>query len=200
MAKLQHILCVDASHFKYRTNGFATYNLTNNDIIIAQREQLETNDQYRQVLPINIFLTSDKSMIWAYQRTEHGQEDRLHGKIAVAVGGHWDLNDVVANNSIIDVDASLSKAIERELSEEVTINGTILESNTCNRVICADETDVDRKHVAILRINVVSEKTTIIPNEPDLLSLGFIDITTLTNNFKNETWTNKIIEILKDQS
>ncbi len=190
----QHIICVKASLFGQRENGFSDYEIQGGDIIIAQREMLENDANFRQVQPECVFVNNGK--VWAYQRTEAGGEESLHGKIAVAVGGHWDLEDVVSNDSVIDLPASFEKAMSREIEEEVTLTSNIVKIEKLEKLICADDTFVDRHHVAVVHICELDGEG-ISANEEQLKELGFIDPQELLDgDYNNEVWTRMICEIL----
>lgn len=193
----QHIICVKSALFEQRENGFSDYKIQRGDIIIAQREMLEEDDSYRQILPVCVFVYEGK--VWAYQRTEAGGENRLHNKIAVAVGGHWDLEDLVSNNSVIDLPASFEKAMNREIGEEISLTSNIVNKRKLEKVICADDTFVDRHHVAVIHICELDGEG-ISANEDQLKELGFIDPQELLDgDYNNEVWTRMICEILVNE-
>lgn len=190
----QHIVAVKSDLFKERVNGFSNYKITGNDLIIAQRASLEKDDCFRQVLPMQLFYCKGK--VWAYRRAASGGESRLHGKVAVFVGGHWDLADIIHNNSVIDFSGSLSDSLMRELKEEVVISSNIVQSRFLDQVIVADDTDVDRKHVAMVWLNEL-DGFGLESNEAELDSLGFIDPKELLNgDYELETWARMACEIL----
>ena len=193
----QPIVCVKSALFDKRKNGFSDYEIQGGDIIIAQRELLEKDDTYRQVLPECVFVHNGK--VWAYERTEAGGEANLHGKTAVAVGGHWDLEDLVSNNSVIDLAASFEKAMNREIEEEVSLTSNIIKKRKLEKVICADDTFVDRHHVAVIYICELDGEG-ISANEDQLKELGFIDPQELLDgDYNNEVWTRMICEILVNE-
>ncbi len=190
----QHIIGVKSSLFDHRENGFSDYEIQGGDIIIAQREMLENDANFRQILPVCVFVNNGK--VWAYQRTEASGEKNLHGKIAVAVGGHWDLEDIVSNDSVIDLPASFEKAMSREIEEEVTLTSNIAKIEKLEKFICADDTFVDRHHVAVIHICELDGEG-ISANEEQLKELGFIAPQELLDgDYNNEVWTRMICEIL----
>ena len=185
---LPHILCVDSSLFEDRKDGFSSYKIKPEDIIIARRNELEKNLNYRQLLPNAIFINNGK--MWAYERTEKGGEPTLHKQVSVCVGGHWDITDLAYRDDIldssgepipgiIDLEASLEIALGRELEEEVNINANIIKSYDLDTVIAADITPTDQKHVALVRIVELESNDGDAPlvesSEDELLSYGFIE-------------------------
>ena len=125
MKHQEHIVAVPNSIFNERANGFCRTDIDNSDIFIAQRAVLEADDDFRQIIPISVMICRGK--IWAYRREVQGGESRLHGKVSVSVGGHWDIDDLVTKSSVIDLAASMERAASRELEEEIRIQSPVLE-------------------------------------------------------------------------
>jgi len=190
----QHIICVPASVVAHRVNGMVDYTLNGSDLMIGQREILEDHDGFRQVLSIAAFVCNGK--VWAYQRRKGIGEDRLVGKTTVAVGGHWDIKDIIHVDSVIDIDASIKVALERELDEEVKLGANIVSVSPMDNAICADDTPVDRKHMAIMSIIEIDSES-IVSKEVELEALGFFDPQELLDSdYDLETWGRVICEQL----
>jgi predicted NUDIX family phosphoesterase len=189
------IVAVHAEHFTDSLHGLSDYKLKTEDLVIANRGMLEEDDRYRQLLPNFVLLHNGK--VWAYRRAPSGTEKRLHGLCAVSVGGHWDMGDMVVNESEIDLTASFEQAIERELKEEVNIQCNITHSAPMEKVIAASDTPVDRKHVGIVYF-LELDGDNINSNEDDLDSLGFMDPQELLSSpdYPLETWARIICEQL----
>ena len=193
---LAHIVCVDAMHFVNRSeDGFCDFTLEPGDIIIARRHELERDYRFRQVMPMLVF--THKGKIWAYRRTEKGGEKGLHNKVAVVVGGHFDLGDLVYNKSVIDLEKSLENATAREIDEEVLLNGANVVSQTkLDKVITADVTGVDAKHVALVTM-IELDAMTVESKEDELESLGFFSPDELLNgDYALETWATMICKMM----
>jgi predicted NUDIX family phosphoesterase len=183
----QHIVCIPSSVVAHRVDGLVDYELNNTDLMLGQREVLENNDAFRQVLSIAIFTCKGK--VWAYRRGAGIGESRLVGKVAVSVGGHWDLEDIVHNDSVIDLPASIKKGFERELSEEVNLTSKIVSEYVMDKKVCADVTPVDRKHLAMITVFELDDEG-LSSKEKALESLGFIDPQELLDSDANlETWS-----------
>lgn len=190
----EHIVCVKASVVKHREHGFVDYKLKLSDLMLGQRAMLENDDDFRQVLPISIFM--HKGKVWAYERTSKGGESRLHNKVAVAVGGHWDMADITTENGIIDLEASLQKAMERELEEEVELTSKVVKSVQLPKMICADDTEVDRVHTAMVYVHELDGEG-IKSAEDQLKTIGFLSPQDLLEGDYNiEAWARIICEIL----
>lgn len=192
----EHIVAIPS----YKLNDYESdedgivkdFTLKQEDIILAQREYLETTEAFRQVLPVVVF--TYRGLVWAYKRTKSGNEANLHDQVSVAVGGHWDLSDIKVsqfNKSDINVGESVKLALDREIDEEVNINADIVSvNNLCT--LAANVTSTDRKHLAIMNRFELS-----LPfmesSEPDLESIGFVNPKELlemheTGKIKLETW------------
>lgn len=192
----EHIVCIKADKVKHRENGFVKYNLNLNDLMLGQRASLEKDEDFRQVLPISVFIYDGK--VWAYERTSKGGESRLHNKIAVAVGGHWDLADLVIKDSIVDLEKSLETAMERELAEEINLTSKIIKTTKLAKMICADETEVDRVHLGMVYVHEL-DGDGISSAEDQLKTVGFVSPNDLLNGeYNTEVWAKIICQILID--
>lgn len=190
----EHIVCIKSSAVKHREHGFVDYELNLADLMLGQRAMLENDDDFRQVLPISIFTHNGK--VWAYERTSKGGESRLHNKIAVAVGGHWDMDDILTKDGVIDLEASLQKAMDRELTEEVKLSSNIVKSTTLKKMICADDTEVDRVHMAMIYMHELDGEG-IESAEDQLKTVGFVSPKELLEGGYNiEVWARIICQIL----
>ena len=100
MKHQEHIVCIKSDRVINLGNGTATYDLSLGDLMLGQRERLENDEDFRQVLPISVFI--HQGSVWAYERTKKGGETRLHNKIAIAVGGHWDISCLLYTSDAAD--------------------------------------------------------------------------------------------------
>ena len=194
----QHIVAIPADLVSNRVNGWSVTDIKGTDLIIGCRHHLEDNEAYRQVIPVTV-LVKGKS-IWCYYRGNSGGEARLYGKLACALGGHWDLKDLSVNSdSVIDYDNSINNAALRELSEEITITGEVMRAHAYKKLLAVDDTPVDRVHVAVITFFFMSEDSTVTPKEDDLIEEGWIDINECAINYDNrETWTDYIFDALDE--
>lgn len=190
----EHVVCVKASHFENRKDGFADYTLKSSHLMTGQRAELENDHDFRQVIPVAVFTHDGR--IWAYRRTTTSGESRLVGKVTVAVGGHWDVDDIVSRDSIIDVQQSMVVALDREIVEEVKISSAVTGVFQLKRCICSDETEVDSVHIAV--INMISLDGELIePLEDKLESLGFMTPEELmSGDYDLDTWGRLIAELV----
>ncbi len=197
MKHQEHIVCIKSSHVKHRECGFVGYDLALKDLMLGQRATLENDDDFRQVLPISIFTCKGK--VWAYERTSKGGESRLHNKVAVAVGGHWDMADIIIKDGVIDLDASLKNAVARELEEEIVLTSKILCTERLTKMICADETEVDRVHLGMVWMHELDGEG-IESAEDQLKTIGFVTPDDLLHgDYNTEVWAKIICRILKER-
>lgn len=190
----EHIVCIKSSHVAHKANGFVDYQLERQDLMLGQRSVLEHDEDFRQVLPISIFTCQGK--VWAYERTAKGGESRLHNKIAVAVGGHWDMADLVIENSIINLPLSLEQAMARELAEEVKLTSKIVNSYKLDKMICADESEVDRVHLGMVWVHELDGEG-LESAEDQLKTIGFVTPKELLNgDYNMEAWAKIICNII----
>lgn len=192
----EHIVCIKSDKVKNREHGFVDYELNNSDLMLGQRAALEKDDDFRQLLPISIF--THKGKVWAYERTAKSEESRLVKKVAIAVGGHWDLSDLVIKDSVIDLKESLSLAMARELEEEVSLTSSIVKTIELEKKVCADDTEVDRVHIAVVYVHELDGEG-IESAEDKLKTIGFISPEELlSGDYDIEAWARIICEILTD--
>jgi predicted NUDIX family phosphoesterase len=191
----EHIVCIKSSHVKHREHGFVEYDLQLKDLMLGQRAVLEGDDDFRQVLPISVFTCNGK--VWAYERTSKGGESRLHNKVAVAVGGHWDMADIIINEGVIDLEASLKQAVDRELEEEINLTSKIINTTRLPKMICADTTEVDRVHLGMVWLHELDGEG-IESAEDQLKTIGFVSPEELlSERYNAEVWAKIICNILK---
>lgn len=198
MKHQEHIVCIKATNVEHRQNGFVDYQLKLEDLMLGQRAMLEQDEDFRQVLPISIFTHNGK--VWAYERTSKGGEDRLHNKVAVAVGGHWDMADLVLEDGVIDLEKSLQTAMARELEEEVKLTSKVVKSVRLDNMICADDTEVDRVHVAMVYMHELDGEG-VDSVEDQLKTIGFVSPEDLlSGDYNIEVWARIACEILLEQN
>ena len=87
---------------------------------LLDRDECEINPEYLQLIPYITFITSDRGnrKILTYQRGKAGDENRLHAKFSIGVGGHVEDTET-EENTLLDV---LMENILREVNEEIGIN------------------------------------------------------------------------------
>ncbi|KHO52928.1 MAG: phosphoesterase [archaeon GW2011_AR17] len=89
--------------------------------LYGRRGDLEIDATHKHPIPYVLIVNSQKGLVYAYQRSSNkteAHESRLHGKWSWGVGGHVEQVDGVDKNPI-------RFCLEREVDEEVQINGNI---------------------------------------------------------------------------
>lgn len=127
MSKTAHILAVRSTHLPSYLKATGFHRLAHEDALrvleeagtfVGPRPILEDDERFRQIIPY-IVLRQGPDFI-GYIRGASGNEARLHGKIAIGLGGHIDLPDcTITDSGNIDLMATLDQAASRELAEEV---------------------------------------------------------------------------------
>jgi len=184
-------------------------------IVIRERAQLETEPQYRQLIPymtITQLGTDGIVRYIPYQRTSTAGEQRLHGKVSVGFGGHIDLTDVCySDDSVIDLGKTLLFAASREFGEEVraVTNVDGVDTDVTNNysaaftdeIILLDLTPVDSVHVGIVMAIQVDANVTVTSLEDELELLSPMTASDLlaqnddgTPKYDLENWTRIILE------
>ena len=87
---------------------------------LLDRDECETNPEYLQLIPYVTFITDGANgrKILAYERGKAGDENRLHAKFSIGVGGHVD-DAVDDDTTLLDV---ITENLVREIKEEIGIN------------------------------------------------------------------------------
>lgn len=122
---IETVLCAESRVFAGLRSGALTeigqdseqLILRPQELWFAPRSVVEGRRDYRQLIPYVVMLCGDS--VLAYRRTKHSSARSLHGLLSLGFGGHVGLEDVVLSNRELDVEATLSRAARREVSEEI---------------------------------------------------------------------------------
>lgn len=181
--KPQFILAMDAAYFKglnednFPVNGINVFPFAKflydaqPHLAIREREALEKNPHYRQLLPYLIVkypgegFPDNKTRYATYRRTHQGGEAGLHNRFSIGYGGHVDISDLVlvtdprdpaAGANVLDLNASLLRSARREAREEFRAIEEDLQSELdsasltyANKFIVSDR-GVDNVHLAVI--------------------------------------------------
>lgn len=206
--KTEHILTVKAKAFDMLDiNDCAVHKavpISGADIVIAQRESAETDETLRQIIPY-VVLVNDNDEVLTYSRTKEAGEARLHGNWSIGFGGHVDLEDVVFENSVIDLGATVSLACKRELQEELALS--IHASRTHSAGFILDNSDeVGRVHAGELRMLPVNNKNTIeaLAKSSEDIGVNIVgwvpikDLKKKANRKKLEKWSSAALDVVDE--
>lgn len=113
-----------------------------------EREIVENNSDFKQIIPYIIIQTKDLKFIGAYKRK--GSEERLHDLWSIGIGGHINPIDARKNPDVLK--EIIIAGMQRELDEELIKMGA--EDNPVFAgIINEEETDVGSVHIgAVFRI------------------------------------------------
>jgi predicted NUDIX family phosphoesterase len=191
----QYILAFDKTAFGRDVlvhNGFFPMTFegfierANKSLFIGRRHELETDESFGQLLPY--ILLCQQGRAFTYNRTKLVGEERLAGLASIGVGGHVDLDDVMADKSVINILATLAVAISRELGEEILFVDTKGDQWTLQRlraegislipqfigVINDQENEVGRVHYGAVFVIEVPTEYEPICAEAELQTVGMI--------------------------
>lgn len=140
------------------------FNGANEHLCIRRRQELESNENYLQILPYAVIAKSNSEdmrnlRISAYYRPVSGGESRLHGNLSIGYGGHIDLADVLFDDkSVIDFSNTVRQAMYRELREEVGFDSSSITHDVSIYGFITDKSNsVGRVHLGIVHLIIVPE-------------------------------------------
>jgi predicted NUDIX family phosphoesterase len=139
-----------------------------NDVWIGPRDVLETNDNYRQIIPYVLVERDQKYLL--YKRTPKGGESRLHNKLSLGFGGHIDVSDIsiTEDGQSIDLEGAVGNAVVREIQEELSSDIISFEALG---IIALSGNLTDRVHVGILML--ASTNSMVVSKEDQIDLVGF---------------------------
>ncbi|MGI5898196.1 MAG: NUDIX domain-containing protein [Candidatus Dojkabacteria bacterium] len=175
-------------------NGLKTDNLSkyisliNENMEFHPRDELEENPKYKQIIAQVILKHKDKYFL---HRQVARSEKRLNSLCPLPVGGHIEEFDNTGEGNTIE------NALVREMNEEVSFDGNILNKEFLGLIYIEDENPVNRVHVGFVYIFEL-DSDNVHTKEEGLEDIGFVDIDYLNENINNLTyWSREIISFLK---
>jgi dihydrofolate reductase len=193
------------------------------ETVIRQRDGLEANPFYRQLLPYSpvVFqddeafrqglpINWDTDEISSYQRTKKVGEERLGGKFSVGYGGHVDHLDVKVNDqSVLDIETTINTNLQREVANEELIfvdadglQATPLKTPSLFRFehlgfIRDDSDNVGKVHLGLVNLIVVPKSLKAKVAEEELIDgpRGTVK-ELLASGLKFENWSRIVLEAL----
>lgn len=195
--KNEHILAIDNKVFSHldtlaqQVFYFYDFQVNQRDIVIMQRDRLEKDPTYRQVIPYTV-VANELGEVFVYRRTAKAGDSRLHNQDSIGFGGHLDLIDVVHNDSVISLEGSIARCSDREMQEELGISG----NSEVFAYIVDDSTEVNRVHVGALSLlEVEKSQVSLESKEEGIEVLGWFRPSDLdTANL--ESWSQLATEVL----
>lgn len=149
------------------------------------RDQAETDPEFKQLIPYCVFRY--KNTLFHYRRGKGVGESRLAGLLSIGLGGHINPSDAGSLQ-----ETSYRAGLARELAEEIA---SMAPSHSRPLGLVNDDSnDVGRVHLGIVHLFEL-EAPLLQLREPELESLGFIDVNTLLSRREQlETWTGYILD------
>lgn len=171
-------------------------------LMLGCRNDLESNPDYRQVLPYVIAMRTNgrtgKAEFFAYQRGKGIGESRLLGKVSIGIGGHVDLADVMHSESVINFNGTVGIAVARELKEEILFSGGIADLDLFSAGMLIDNSDaVGKVHLGVLMGLMLPDHIDMDCIEEELDTIGFKSADELlSGDYELENWTRIALEHL----
>ena len=196
----EHVLVVPTSLFRelgyfqgfhHGVDGYRDQLLRSENTSYRPRSEMETDPDFKQLIPYVIFRYSSEEGVFLFQYTRgKGQgEQRLHSKRSVGIGGHISSEDSANNEQ-----DPYGTGMQRELEEEVSIKTTFKEQ--CVGLINDDESDVGKVHLGIVHIFDV-EQPEVAPREDEIIEAGFRPVQELLADLDRfETWSQICLKAL----
>ena len=179
--------------------------MSQKDLIIGQREALETDPTYRQIIPyICLAKTGEngETLFYPYVRTKVSGEERLKGNVSIGFGGHIDLADVAHEDSIINLLETVGAAAARELEEEVDLSGGGEESSVDlfdNGLLIDDSNEVGKVHIGVVLTAMIPKEINPSSKEEALELLEPMTARQLLDSgLPVENWTKIVLESVVD--
>ncbi len=188
----QFILAMDASYFtnhptfefKQGFNVFPSEDFikeAQSHLVIRERETLEKDPTYRQVLPYVIVRqrNSDGKILYQpYRRTSMVGESRLAGNVSIGYGGHIDYDDIATDQDtpgVVNLYQTIFLAAAREVQEELNTRdhaNTTMFNNTPltfpGYFILDDTNEVGKVHVGVIMFLDLPDNIDLDINEEEL--------------------------------
>lgn len=173
--------------------------LDNAGFWFGPRDTLEKRTDFRQVIPY--VLTEIDGKVVAYERTPKGGEARLHGKLAIGLGGHIDISDAeVSSNGHFSFYWTLRNAARRELLEEIGEHNLPTAEGADNvtpaempGLILMNDTEVDQVHVGVVFVQRM-EKLPARETEDAIGNLQILSVAELAaQEDRLENWTKSLL-------
>lgn len=158
-----------------------------NHHVFLPRPEAEQDPSYRQVIPYVTLVRG--SEVFSTRRLKGGGEQRLHGLISLGVGGH------INPDADGDGEDVLMRGLEREIREEVSIEGLDMGSLRFLGFINDDSNEVGKVHLGLCCTLDVSGEVSVRETEKLLGRwLKKADLPTLAEEM--ETWSSLILKEL----
>jgi len=162
------------------------------------RSVAEKNYDFKQIVVYVVIKSKDSYL--TYRRTSKTQEDRLHHKYSIGIGGHVNIIDN-SQLTLFDYDRKkgvLLQAVWREVGEEINMESKILNQPQLICFINDDSNDVGKVHFGTVWLLEISEPKVSMKGERGIGKIRFEDISHLqAKKSYFEKWSQLLIDFLK---
>lgn len=156
------------------------------------RPEVEHDESLLQPIAY-LALLNKEGQAWCYQRS--GGDARVDGRLSCGVGGHVDDADAVVAGKAkadtpFDADATLRRALLRELSEELHATAADLHELRLQGLIYEGLSAIGRVHLGVLYTAQWRNTEAPQPRPDDALQgLGFMDLNAIAADARFELWS-----------
>ncbi|WP_144624902.1 hypothetical protein [Bacillus velezensis] len=166
-----------------------------NETDVPKSKNAELNFDYKQ--PIPYIVIRRKGFYFVTERLSKGGEARLHGKLAMGVGGHMNPIGIEGCNDLYSFKKVLEINTRREIEEELSISQKDFEIKLIG-LINDDSDTVGKVHIGILGIIDLDLMTGVNVIETDQLAGQWISLYPLKHDHyeKLENWGKIVVDLL----
>ena len=159
------------------------------------RTDVEQDETWVQPIPY-LVLCDSKGGAWCYRRT--GGDARLDGRSSCGVGGHVDDTDAPGGETF-DADATLRRALMRELAEELGGTASDWEGLRSRGLVFEGHPPVGRVHLGVLySARWISGNPPVPQANEALTSIGFMPLTAIAADTQFELWSRLAAQFLAE--
>ena len=160
-----------------------------NSVEFARRGEVEEQPSMLQIIPYSLLRYEER--VLTYRRTGAGDEDRLHNRQSLGVGGHVNRSDFKSEDCLVM--AAIETARDREIREEFQVD--LSSARPFVGMIYDDGSAVGRVHFGLvfecwLKTPEVSVRESVLHREPTLMTVP--EILNLIGEY--ESWSRIIID------
>ncbi len=156
------------------------------------RSQAETDPSHKQLIPYVIITHAGR--VLSYVRGKRAGETRLVGNRSIGIGGH--INPIDNEVPLFDADyrALYRNAVEREVAEEINIDGPHTERIVA--LLNDDSNEVGRVHLGVVHLWTV-DSDAVTRREQMITQMAFHDLEELRQRRPTmETWSQLCLDAL----
>jgi predicted NUDIX family phosphoesterase len=160
-----------------------------NSFEFMKRGPAEKDSSYKQIIPYAVIANKKQGTAYFYRRGSGAgySETRLYSKGSIGVGGHLEKEDCAENEPI-------EAGMLREISEEITINGTFRAIPF--GFINMENTEVSQVHFGVVYI-IETDATEVRFNNGEIVEGGMIPPSEMSAE-NVEEWTEMLIGPVKE--